>query len=126
MGLAGLGESGVEGLGESGGFLGLLGWPGNGNCSAAEDGFFAAGSGGVQGLVDCGAGSGVFADVWLGGAQGGGGFWAGVVCARQEVESRRAACSARVMEEIAIGGLLLIQGLGYSSDPLTGLRDSLL
>jgi hypothetical protein len=67
FGLAGLGvsggESGVEGLGESGGFLGLLGWPGNGNCSAAEDGFFAAGFGGGQGLVDCVGCSGVLADV---------------------------------------------------------------
>jgi len=50
--VAGLGESGgVEGLGESGGFFGLLGSPGNGNCSAAEDGFFAAGAGGGQGLA---------------------------------------------------------------------------
>jgi len=43
----------VDGVGESGAFGGgladLLGWPGNGNCSAA-DGFFAAGGGG-QGLV---------------------------------------------------------------------------
>jgi hypothetical protein len=37
------------GLGESGGFAGLLVSPGNGNCSAA-DGFFAAGAGG-QGLA---------------------------------------------------------------------------
>jgi len=51
-GVEGLGESGgVEGLGESGGFFGLLGSPGNGNCSAAEDGFFAAGAGGGQGLA---------------------------------------------------------------------------
>ena len=50
----GLGESGgvVEELGASGGFFGLLGSPGNGNCSAAEDGFFAAGAaGGAQGLA---------------------------------------------------------------------------
>jgi len=42
-------EGVVVGLGESGGFAGLAGSPGNGNCSAA-DGFFAAGAGG-QGLV---------------------------------------------------------------------------
>jgi len=52
--VVGLGESGggVAGLGESGGVFGLLGSPGNGNCSAAEDGFFAAGvGGGGQGLA---------------------------------------------------------------------------
>ena len=51
--VVGLGESGVavEGPGESGGFFGLLGSPGKGNCSAAEDGFFAAGLGGGQGLA---------------------------------------------------------------------------
>jgi len=48
----GLGESGVAGVGESGGFFGLLGSPGKGNCSAAEDGFFAGGAGG-QGLAVC-------------------------------------------------------------------------
>ena len=48
----GLGESGgVEGLGESGELFGLLGSPGNGNCSAAEAGFFAVGAGGGQGFV---------------------------------------------------------------------------
>ncbi len=42
----------VVGLGESGGVFGLLGSPGNGNCSAAEDGFFVAGAGGGgQGLA---------------------------------------------------------------------------
>jgi hypothetical protein len=44
----------VAGLGESGGvtgWAGLAGSPGNGNCSAGEDGFFAAGAGcGGQGL----------------------------------------------------------------------------
>ena len=50
---AGPGESGglVDGLGESGGLAGLAGLPGNGNCSAAEAGFFAAGAGGGQGLA---------------------------------------------------------------------------
>jgi hypothetical protein len=52
----GPGESGglVEGLGESGvlvEFAGLAGPPGNGNCSAAEAGFFAAGAGWGQGLA---------------------------------------------------------------------------
>jgi hypothetical protein len=53
--VVGLGESGgvVEGLGESGGFFDLLGSPGNGNCSAAEDGFFVLGAGGGQGLAVC-------------------------------------------------------------------------
>jgi hypothetical protein len=42
----------VEGPGASGEFFGLLGSPGNGNCSAGEDGFFAAGAGGGgQGLA---------------------------------------------------------------------------
>jgi hypothetical protein len=54
--VVGLGESGgaVDGLGESGGLAdlaGLAGSPGNGNCSAAEVGFFAAGAGGGQGFV---------------------------------------------------------------------------
>jgi hypothetical protein len=51
--VAGPGESGVvvEGDGASGEVFGLLGSPGNGNCSAAEDGFFVARAGGVQGLV---------------------------------------------------------------------------
>jgi hypothetical protein len=50
--VAGWGESGgVEGPGESGGLFDLLGSPGNGNCSAAEPGFFAAGAGGGQGLA---------------------------------------------------------------------------
>jgi hypothetical protein len=49
----GLGESGVvvEGVGESGEFFGLVVSPGNGNCSAAEVGFFAVGADGVQGLA---------------------------------------------------------------------------
>ena len=47
----GVGESGGV-LGESGGVLGLAVSPGNGNCSAAELGFFAVGAGEVQGLVD--------------------------------------------------------------------------
>jgi hypothetical protein len=53
---AGPGESGgaVDGLGESGGLAdlaGLAAWPGNGNCSAGEAGFFAAGAGEGQGLA---------------------------------------------------------------------------
>ena len=50
----GVGESGgvLAGAGESGGFLGLVVSPGNGNCSAAELGFFAVGAGELQGLVD--------------------------------------------------------------------------
>jgi hypothetical protein len=49
---SGLGESGgVEGLGESGGLFGLLASPGNGNCSAAEAGFLAVGTGAGQGFV---------------------------------------------------------------------------
>jgi hypothetical protein len=49
----GLGESGgaLEGLGESGGLFDLLGSPGNGNCSAVEAGFLAAGAGGGQGFA---------------------------------------------------------------------------
>lgn len=38
-----------EAAGASGGFAGLVGSPGNGNCSAVE-GWLAAGAGGVQGL----------------------------------------------------------------------------
>ena len=49
---SGLGASGgVEGLGELGGFFGLVASPGNGNCSAAEAGFFAVGACGGQGFV---------------------------------------------------------------------------
>jgi len=87
--------------GASGVAAGFAGSPGNGNASAA--GGVVSGDGAGQGL----------AAVWFGGRQGGGagagegvgasgGLCAGVLWARQAVEKRKAARSARVVERIAI------------------------
>jgi hypothetical protein len=103
----------VVGLGESGGGADLLGAPGNGNCSAADGAFAPAG--GVQGLVVW-----FWVWVWFGSGHGGsGGFWVGVVWARQAAEKKIAASSARNVVGMVISP-------GTLSDTLTMLLGGLL